>query len=400
MKRIAGAVLAAPVLGVSLLAAGTIPAVTAEAASTGVTVTVVRGALNAPKHLTVTPAGLYLTQSGAGGAGRTGAANCATGPATGGTNLVEYCVGVTGAVSLIKGHSVVKSVPLPSVIEEDTQEVAGPAAAAFNGASEAVVFQDVLGNPDGSNALPKPLGTAFGTLLIRQGASVVLADLAAFAAAHPQPASSLGNFPGETAYNSDPYDVAAYQGGYVVADAGANDLLEVSPQGTISLLARFPTRSEVASANLIGNPNPITIKAQAVPTSVAVGPDGALYVSLLRGVPSNPGTAYIYRVVPGQHPTIWARGLTAVTAIAFDSKGRLLATEYNVGGLLGPATDPGALVRISRNGRHVTTLPVPGLSQPTGVAVGPGGAVYVSNYGYNLATNNHPGELLKITGLG
>ena len=62
MKRIAGAVLAAPVLGVSLLAAGTIPAVTAEAASTGVTVTVVRGALNAPKHLTVTPAGLYLTQ--------------------------------------------------------------------------------------------------------------------------------------------------------------------------------------------------------------------------------------------------------------------------------------------------------------------------------------------------
>jgi hypothetical protein len=56
-------------------------------------------------------------------------------------------VGVTGAVALIKGHSIVKSVPLPSVIEEDTQEVAGPAAVAFNGASQAVVFQDVLENP-------------------------------------------------------------------------------------------------------------------------------------------------------------------------------------------------------------------------------------------------------------
>jgi hypothetical protein len=392
MKRIAGAVLAA-----SLLAAGTIPAATAEAASTGVTVTVVSGALNAPKHLTLTPAGLYVTESGAGG---TGAANCVTGPATGGTNLVQYCVGVTGAVSLIKRSGVVKSVPLPSVIEEDTQEVAGPAAVAFNGDSQAVVFQDVLETKDGGNTLPKPFGTFFGSLLLRRGGTVVRADLAAFAAAHPQPASSLGDFPGETAYNSDPYDVVAYRGGYVVADAGANSLLEVSEQGTIRLLARFPTLAEQAPANLIGNPKPVTIKAQAVPTSVAVGPDGALYVSLLRGVPSDPGTAYIYRVVPGQQPTIWARGLTAVTAIAFDSKGRLLATEYNVDGLLAPNTDPGALVRISRDGHHVTTLPVPGLFQPTGVAAGPGGVVYVSNYGYNLATNNHPGELLKITGLG
>ena len=392
MKRIAGTVLAG-----SLLAAGTIPAATAEAASTGVTVTVVSGALNAPKHLTLTPAGLYVTESGAGGTA--GAPSCVTGPATGGTNLVQYCVGVTGAVSLIKGRRVVKSFPLPSVIEEDTQEVAGPSAVAFNGDSQAVVFQDVLENPDGSNALPKPLGLAFGTLLLRHGGSVVLADLAAFAAANPQPASSLGDVPGETAYNSDPYDVVAYHGGYVVADAGANDLLAVSPRGAISLLARFPALSEVVPANLIGNPKPITVEAQAVPTAVAVGPDGALYVSLLRGVPSDPGTAYIYRVVPGQQPTIWARGLTAVTAIAFDSRGRLLATEYNVDGLLAPATDPGALVRISRNGRHVTTLPVPGLYEPTGVAVAPGGAVYVSNYGYNAATDSHPGELLKITGL-
>jgi hypothetical protein len=326
-------------------------------------VTVVQGALNAPKHLTLTSAGLYVAQSGAGG---TGAANCVQGPATGGTNLVQYCVGLTGAVSLIKGSSVAKSGPLPSVIEEDTQEVAGPAAVAFNGNSQAVVFQDVLENPDGSNALPKPLGTAFGTLLLRQGGTTVLADLAAFAAAHPQPASSLGDFPGETAYNSDPYDVAAYRGGYVVADAGANDLLEVSEQGTISVLARFRALSEVAPANLIGNPKPITIKAQAVPTSVAVGPDGALYVGLLRGVPSDPGTAYIYRVVPGQQPTIWARGLTAVTAIAFDSAGRLLATEYNVDGLLAPDTDPGALVRISCDGGAVPAWP--GCAPPGSVA--------------------------------
>jgi hypothetical protein len=217
-------------------------------------------------------------------------------------------------------------------------------------------------------------------------------------AAHPQPAWSLGTAPGETAYDSDPFDVIAYHGGWVVADAAANSLLEVSQSGHISLLARFPAVSEVAPAGVFG-PSAVTVKAQAVPTSIAVGPDGALYVGLLRGVPSDPGTAYIYRVVPGHQPTIWARGLTAVTGIAFDQHGRLLATEYSTAGLLAPPTVPGALVRISRDGHTVTTLPVSGLFQPTGIAVGSHGTVYVSNYGDNVATSAHPGQILKITGL-
>ena len=147
------------------------------------------------------------------------------------------------------------------------------------------------------------------------------------------------------------------------------------------MLARFPAVAEQLPAGVLGNPTPITVEAQAVPTSVAVGPDGALYVGLLRGIPSNPGTAYIYRVVAGQQPVIWASGLTTVTAIAFDRQGRLLATEFNIGGLLSPPTVPGALVRISNDGQTVTTLPVPDLFQPTGVAVSADGTVYVSNYG-------------------
>src|SRR4029077_5475250 len=65
------------------------------------------------------------------------------------------------------------------------------------------------------------------------------------------------------------------------------------------MLQWFPAVAEQLPAGILGNPAPITVKAQAVPSSVAIGPDGALYVSLLRGVPSDPGTAYIYRVVPG-----------------------------------------------------------------------------------------------------
>ena len=61
---------------------------------------------------------------------------------------------------------------------------------------------------------------------------------------------------------------------------------------------------------------------------------------------------------------------------------------------------PGALVRVSNNGRTVTTLPVPGLFQLTGLAVSAHGTVYVSNYGDSTTnTPSHTGEIVKITGL-
>ena len=50
--------------------------------------------------------------------------------------------------------------------------------------------------------------------------------------------------------------------------------------------------------------------------------------------------------------------------------------------------------------RGVTTLPVSGLFQVTGVAVGRHGAVYESNRGDSIATDATAGQVLKITGLG
>jgi len=349
----------------------------------------------------LTETGLVVTEAGTGGP--VGTSNCATGPATEGAGTSQYCTGPTGDIFAIssRGHAVPVLSKLPSVIEESIQEVTGPSAIAYGHGQEAVTIDDFLVNKDGSNSLlPKPFASAFGTLALISDGRAKVVDIAAFAAAHPQSAYSLGTIPGETPYDSDPYDVVAYRGGWVVADAGANDLLYVSANGRISMLARFPAVAEQLPAGVLGNPTPITVEAQAVPTSVAIGPGGALYVSLLRGVPSDPGTAYNYRVVPGHKPVVWARGLTSVTAIAFDRQGRLLATEFNTGGLLSPPTVTGALVRISSNGQMVTTLPVPGLYQPTGVAVSADGTVYVSNYGdSNTISSSHPGEIVKITGL-
>jgi hypothetical protein len=398
MRRIATAAVA--VLAASLAGTAAVPAV-ARAASAGVQETVVLGGLNAPRHLVLTRAGLVVTEAGTGGPA--GPSNCATGPATEGAGTSQYCTGPTGDIFTISspGQTVPVLSKLPSVIEEAIQEVTGPSAIAYGHGQEAVTIDDFLVNKDGGNSLlPEPFASAFGTLQLISGGKTRVVDIAAFAAAHPQSASSLGTVPGEVPWDSDPYDVVAYRGGWVVADAGADDLLYVSATGRVSMLARFPAVAEQVPAGVFGNPAPITVEAQAVPTSVAVGLDGALYVGLLRGVPSDPGTAYIYRVVPGHQPVIWARRLTSVTAIAFDRQGRLLATEFNTGGLLAPPTVPGALVRISNNGQTVTTLPVPGLYQPTGLAVSADGTVYVSNYGDSTTlTSSHPGEIVKITGL-
>lgn len=364
------------------------------------TVAVLARGLNAPKHITIGPDGdLFVAESGSGG--KVGGANCTTGPAASGHGVTAYCEGPTGAIARVSpaGRVGVLAGGLPSVIETDDGEIAGPAAISFNHGSTAVVFQDELVGPTGANSLKGAAATTFGTVQVEHAGSALVANVARFAAMHPQAAATLGGPPhAETTYDSDPYDATAYGDGFAVVDAAANDLLFVSATGRVSLLARFPTVPQPVPAHAMGNPKPITIDGQAVPTAVAVGPDGALYVSTLSGVPSEPGTARIYRVVPGRVPSLWASGLTAVTAIAFDGHD-LLATELSTGGLLAPPSVPGALVRISRNGKVVSVVPVGKLFDPTGIAVARNGTVYISDYGTETATAKTPGEILKVTGV-
>ena len=366
--------------------------------------------LNSPKHLTFGPGGLYIAQSGTGGPvgpdcvadiGVTGA------PTT-------FCEGPTGSIGLLTPFGVRNVLSgLPSVTEQDNQETLGPADVTFVGhgwfgrPGLAVLFQDLLVNADGTSRTPAPASTTFGKLLFanpfRSTLGPTIANLAAFASAHPQDPATLGGL-GETTYDSDPYDITPYRGGYAIADAAANAVLWLSPHGQLSLITRLPTTPETVPAGVLG-PTAVTIDAQAVPTSIAVGRDGALYVGTLRGVPSLPGTADVYRVVPGRAPAAAVTGLTAVTDVAFDHEGRLLVLEYNTGGLLAPPTTPGALLRVQLRGHGapaVTTLPVSGLFSPTGLAVSPGrdGAVYVANHGTSPGTATPSGELLKITGLG
>lgn len=361
--------------------------------SHAVQVHVVATGLNSPKHLAFGPDHhLYVAETGTGDPTQT---NCV--PVTGNSGSpTQACVGKTGAISRIQGGAAVPVLTgLESSQQVDSGEAAGPAAFTWVGKRLLVVMQDSDVRPDGSTGLPG--ADEFGKLVLARPGSprsswVLFPDLAAFATENPQ----TGVGPNETANDSDPYDITPFRDGWAIADAAANDLLYLDRDThELSVLARFPSVMQTAPAGVLG-PNPVTMPAQFVPTSVVVGPDGALYVGGLRGVPSLPGTADVYRVEPGQPPAVYASGFSAITDIAFDRDGRLLVLEFSVGGLLSPPTTPGALIRV--DGQQRTTLLSDGLHQPTGLAVGHGGDIYISNNGTSPGSANPSGEILRLTG--
>lgn len=378
------------VRALSLLAVTSLMSVsfaTAAQASATVHLSVLLGGLNSPKHLGFDPAGHLLIVEG--GVGDPAKKNCV--PTVGETGAATTtCVAKTGDILRVTG-STTKPVlsGLPSAIDTTSGEVAGPAAAVWLNHHFVVAVQDTDLLPDGSTGLPS--ADAFGKLVTAGAYSprsswTLGPDLAAYAVEHPQ--GNVG--PGESPTDSDPYDIVSYKGGLAIADAAANDVLWLSPQGKLSVLGRLPSRTETVPAGVLG-PNPVTAQAQFVPTSLAVGKDGAVYVGGLRGVPSLPGTASVYRIWPGHAPQLYASGFSAISDIAFDNQGRLLVLELSTGGLLAPATVPGALIRVNDNHSRTTVLTA-GLSQPTGLAVAQNGSIYIANHGSSIGI----GEIIKI----
>jgi sugar lactone lactonase YvrE len=133
---------------------------------------------------------------------------------------------------------------------------------------------------------------------------------------------------------------------------------------------------------------PAGFPADAVPTDVVRGPDGAWYVSQLVGFPFEKGSSSIWRIVPGHAPQKWATGLTNVTSLAFDEDGRLYAVEISANGLLsGPV---GALVRVKPHSSSHTVV-AGGLFAPYGVAIR-GSSAYVTT-GSVLAGG---GQVVKV----
>jgi hypothetical protein len=181
--------------------------------------------------------------------------------------------------------------------------------------------------------------------------------------------------------DANPYSVLATPDGQWVIDAASNTLDWVH-EGSVKVVAFFP------------NPK----VSDAVPTCVSRGPDGALYVGELTGGGNGPGASVVWRVVPGEKPTMWATGLTAVTGCGFDTDGDFYAVEFSTLGFESFAPETGALVRVPPHSTSPITV-VSKLSFPNGFAARPH-QIYVSNWSVAPAEGGPhgvSGEVLRIT---
>jgi DNA-binding beta-propeller fold protein YncE len=200
----------------------------------------------------------------------------------------------------------------------------------------------------------------------------------------------MTNNPAGGPIDTDPFGILALPGKQIIADAGGNDLLEVSANGSIRTLSVFPNQL-VPAPGFLRLPPGTLIPAEPVPTTVVVGPDGAYYVGQLTGFPFQTGSANIYRVAPqGGAPTVAFSGFTNIISIAFGPDGSLYVLEISKNGLL--SNDPtGALIRVQPDGTR-TELAVGQLFMPGGLAVASNGAIYVTNW----SVLGGGGQVLKI----
>jgi hypothetical protein len=355
-------------------------------------VTKVMSGLDNPRGLAFGPQGaLYVAEAGRGGFGLEDW-SCAVYPTGYGfTGRVggSRCYGPTGAISRL-WHGVQERIAsgLPSQARAgDGGQASGPQDIAMLGVGSAYVTVGLMQPPEWRITYPFLSDFARLAQVEPSGGWRFVADLGAYEAV---------NNPDGGLLDTNPYGLLAGPGGHVLTDAGGNSLLRVDWNGDISTLAVLQSR---------GTDPPRS--TDSVPTTVALGPDGAYYVGELTGIPVFSGLANVYRVVPsdtvsGEPPLLLAeqaciRGFSTIIDIAFDEDGNLYVLQYGyqdgLGSLVRVTSEedqPGGICAQYQAGTRTTILA--GLSQPTSVAVGPDGALYVSNHGASSAN----GEVLRV----
>ena len=206
---------------------------------------------------------------------------------------------------------------------------------------------------------------ASSVLRVEGGATTEVANLFAF----DEENNPDGVPAAQGGVDSHAYGLAAGPDGLLyVADAGGNDLLKVDPAtGAVSLVASLAGRTGTG--------------AQSVPTDVAFGGDGTVYVTLLGGFPYPAGVSRVVKVVGGE-VTDFATGLNLLTDVTLGPDGSLYAVSLGTADVSAEppyAANSGSIVRIGADGKWGTV--VSGINYPTAVAFNAAGDAYVTQNG-------------------
>jgi len=317
---------------------------------------VIASGLDNPRGIAIGPDhAIYVAEAGRGGDG-----SCITNGAG-----ATVCFGRTGAITRITdGHQRRILQGLPSVAAGPTAaapgtQADGPHDILFERSGRGIATIGLGADPRLRASLGAGGGGLARLLRFRLGGGAAFAE-------------NLGDFeedsnPAGGTVDSNPFGIARLGSTVVVADAGANGVLTVD-DGTISSLVVFENR-------VVPGPGGAPMPMQPVPTSVAEGPDGALYVGQLTGFPFPVGGANVYRVTPGNAPEVFENGFTNIIDIAFDRAGALYVLEISHNGLRS-GNPVGALIRVAPDGARTELFPG-ALIAPGGMTIARDGTIYV-----------------------
>jgi hypothetical protein len=351
--------------------------------------TLVTGLEN-PRGLAIAPNGkLFISEAGTG--------RPTDRPTDGGCMLAGsgygLCYGETGAVGIFNPSNNIYSRALsglPSLARpSNQQEGSGIQDLFFDGAGQ---LYGVFGFGGDPTQIPDPLIKSeaykfFGKTVFlgteeKASSPQILADIAGF---------EVAQNPDKGGLNSNPFALVMHGGNTYVTDAGGNSLLKADSAQQVSLENVF--EDKLVSTTHLPFPFPFKeIPAQAVPTGMAIGPDGALYIGQLSGFPFAPGSADVYRhdvLDPLKPMTRFAGGFSNLIDIAAGPDDSLYLLQYS-DDFFDPDA-PGSILKLSLLDGSLERV-FDDLVQPTGLAVGADGTIYVANQGDGVN-----GQLLALT---
>jgi hypothetical protein len=246
---------------------------------------------------------------------------------------------------------------------------------------------------------------------VRPGRMWAIAGRKLFSINHGTPhfLVGLGKFerlvnPDDGEINSNPFDVQALGSKRaLIADAGGNALLVANRRGGVNWVATLP--DELAPTDnikaLVGCPDgpadicslPDEIPAQGVATSVGIGPDGAYYVTELKGFPAPRDESRVWRIEAGTRHvhceadvadspcSVVADGFTSIVDITFGSDGTAYIVELDEASWFAVevATDAmeGGTVNACDSATWTCTEEATALTMPMAIAVNDSGPFVV-----------------------